>query len=175
MTLANSHELQCPKCGVAQKVTVWVTINVNVDPGLRDRLFAGDINFFHCASCGHHTFVDAPLMYHDMKGQFCVQYLSPTSLDDPEQAFRLYNAEGRLDMKDPREDFHGGLIQQSPHYNPNLGAYILSPHIVFHMKEMIRYVRFREFLYDRSRRPPHGILGKFRKMVVDIFVKFKRT
>ena len=73
------HDLQCPHCGNKQEVMVLGSLNVTLDPDLKEKLFAAEINQFHCAKCEKKTFIDAPLLYHDMTQQFCVQYY-PTSM-----------------------------------------------------------------------------------------------
>ena len=113
------HNIECPECGKLQEVTVWDSINVDVDASLRDRLIAGEINQFECSSCGHDAFLDAPLLYHDMTRRFCVQYLSPKSLDDPQRAFHNYDAEGGQNL--------GRLSEHI------LFAYLKMPHVVFDM------------------------------------------
>lgn len=48
MSLEKEVEIKCPKCGEMQKITLWETLNTNVDPEARKALFKGEINFFTC-------------------------------------------------------------------------------------------------------------------------------
>ncbi|MGB9592277.1 MAG: CpXC domain-containing protein, partial [Candidatus Kryptoniota bacterium] len=61
---------------------VWESLNVTVDSDLKKKLFAGEINKFECEKCGNKAFVNAPILYHDMEQQFCVQYYPSEMLDD---------------------------------------------------------------------------------------------
>jgi hypothetical protein len=48
MTEMESHKLNCPKCGHLQDTVVWTSLNVSLDPDLREKLFNGEINVFIC-------------------------------------------------------------------------------------------------------------------------------
>ena len=119
--------IQCTQCGYNQETTIWESINVTVDPQLKEKFFAGEINIFECENCGEHVFINAPLLYHDMTGEFCVQYYPFEALAEPE-FLRQFNSEGFIAIP--------GI--------PALVEYLIRPHIVFDMTEMIRYVIFRD-------------------------------
>ena len=38
MTLQSTQQLDCPNCGKSQEVTTWQTVNVTLDPSLRELL-----------------------------------------------------------------------------------------------------------------------------------------
>lgn len=127
------HSLECPDCGQEKETMVWDSINVSLDPELKTMLFAAKINLFECEKCQKETFIDAPLLYHDMSMQYCVQYFPSEGLDD-EDFFHQFSADGSLVLTDLPAAF------------VNAGAYLKRPHIVFDMNEMIRYVAFRDRL-----------------------------
>jgi len=135
MSRMSEHELECPECRREQGVVVWESVNVDLDPSLRQKLVDGQINTFECKSCGHRAFLSVPLLYHDMTRQFCVQYVPPRMLDDP-SVLNGYTVDGKMDI-----DLPGG--------GPG-GQYLTEPHVVFDMGEMVRYVMFRERLYARD-------------------------
>jgi predicted RNA-binding Zn-ribbon protein involved in translation (DUF1610 family) len=143
MSKSNNHEIECPECGETQEVTVWDSINVDLDPALREKLFAADINQYHCSSCGYEMFLDAPLLYHDMTRQFFVQYHPSSSFDDPDNAFRRYDVTGDLDLT--------SSLDMKMHAEKTGKYYLTMPHVVFDMNEMILYILFREFLYSRGK------------------------
>lgn len=126
MSKMRVHNLECPDCGNKQETTVWDSVNVKLDPDLKKKLFDAQINVFSCEKCGKKTFINAPLLYHDMTQQFCVQYYPPESLDQRE-FFRRFKPDGSF-------------------ANTGMPAYIVRPHIVFRMDEMLRYVIFRDRL-----------------------------
>jgi len=72
MSSAQEHRLKCPQCGAEQDVLVYSSINVTIDPSLRDRLLAAELNLLTCHACGNNALIDTSLLYHDMEKQFCV-------------------------------------------------------------------------------------------------------
>jgi hypothetical protein len=133
MSSMQSHDLQCPQCGNTQEVMVWDSINVTLDPELKETLFAGEVNLFVCEKCGKKAFISAPLLYHDMTLEFCVQYYPPETQQN-ENLLRQFRPNGSLAMTGVP------AILNEP------DAYLARPHLVFDMREMLRYVMFRDAL-----------------------------
>jgi hypothetical protein len=131
MSMMEMHRLKCPKCGTEQDVTVCDSINVTADPSLREGLLAGAINVLSCTSCQHKAMIQTPLLYHDMKREFCVQYFPPQAIDNA----------GFIERFDP--DGQPKLDGVSPSF---ARTYLARPHVVFDLNEMITYVLFREKL-----------------------------
>lgn len=82
MTLVRTYNINCPQCGNNQDIPILESINVELNPELRDKLFQWDINIFTCSKCCEKTFNNIVLLYHDMDYQFCVQYYPPEELED---------------------------------------------------------------------------------------------
>jgi hypothetical protein len=137
MSLMTQRPLECPHCKNSQEVTVWDSVNVSLDPTLKEQLFHAQINAFSCKKCGKASFINTPLMYHDMSAQFCVQYYPPEALDD-KGFFKQFNPDGTLAMPGVPE----ALVKQA--------AYLTRVHIVFDMSELVRYVMFRDRLASRG-------------------------
>lgn len=74
MSIEYQEKVCCPGCHHEQAVTIWESINVNLDPYARQDLLNCKINSFVCESCGDRIVIPAVLMYHDMTRQFLVQY-----------------------------------------------------------------------------------------------------
>ena len=123
--------LECPHCGNKQDTMVWDSVNVTLDPEFKTKLFDEEVNLFSCEKCGKKTFINAPLLYHDMAQQFCVQYYPRESLEDAE-FLRRFNPDGSVAMTGIPAAFEES------------GAYIMRPHIVFDINELLRYVVFRD-------------------------------
>ena len=131
MTQMSPHDLQCPQCGNMQETMVWSSLNITIDPDLKDRLYAGDINVLECEDCGNRARIKVPLLYHDMTKQFCVQLYDIEMLDDYD-FLRQFKSDGSIAMVGIPEEF------------AKSGNYLTRPHIVFDMDEMVRYVEFRD-------------------------------
>jgi hypothetical protein len=137
MSVPRNVNVSCLACGKSQDTRIWASINVDLDATLRSQLLDGKLNVFHCESCGHEAFIAVPLLYHDMKRRFCVQFLPEQVLDDPEELAE-YSDDGRLRS----EQIPGPIVEQC--------RYLTEPHVVFDINEAIRYIRFREILHNRA-------------------------
>jgi hypothetical protein len=135
MSKMKQIEIECPKCDEKQLVDYWESINVDLNPSLRKQLFEAEINFFSCETCGYEAMVNGPLYYHDMSRKFCVQYLPEYWLEDVAN-FDCYQTDGSL------ETFVNFSTMGIGHRS--------RPHVVFDIEELLRYILFREMLYDRD-------------------------
>ena len=129
MTLAASEKLDCPRCGHEQEVTVWSTINAQLNPELRTMLFDGHVNVAQCEECGFSAPVGAPLLYHDMQRHFCVQFYPPQAIES--------------------DEFLGGFERSYPVTIRGMleeVGYLARPHLVFDMDDLVHCVEFLERL-----------------------------
>ena len=137
MTQMNDQNIDCPKCGHTQNVTVWNSINVSLNPELKEDLYKGQINMFKCDACEETVFISTPLLYHDMDKGFCVHYFPFQAIQDGSDILMEYfTEEGRVQMEDNPLD-------------PRM-EYYFDPQIVFSPQEMVRYVMFREVLHEKK-------------------------
>jgi len=133
MTRKRSLDLDCPKCEAKQSVTVYDSINVSLEPGLREKLLNGEINFFQCEKCGERAFIQLPLLYHDMKRSFMVEFYPFHALQDQE-FLSQFTKDGEIAVMEEFPDDLKGRIRRVQ--------------IVFDMGELIRYVIFRERVHE---------------------------
>ena len=129
------HELTCPQCGNTQQVEVRDSINVTVDPNLRNRLFNADINIFACESCNRKAIINVPLLYHNMNRRYCVQYYPLESIED-DKFMAQFTTDGKWSFRDIPEIVNNDL------------NYMGDPHIVFSLFDMIQYIKFRDRLCE---------------------------
>ena len=71
MSLNEPVPVECPQCGQEHDVRIWSSVNVTVDPDLRDGLLAQDLNVLNCP-CGCEAQLERDLLYHDMDRSFQV-------------------------------------------------------------------------------------------------------
>jgi len=133
--------IACPKCGKEQTVTIWESIDADPDPEARAALFEAQVNRFDCPACDFDALVPLPLLYHDRKRQFVVQFFPFGWLDEPEFVSR-FTADGR--DRQVAEMFERAF--KAKKLPP--GAEPAEPHVVFEMTELVRYVLFRERVFD---------------------------
>ncbi|MFP4475130.1 MAG: CpXC domain-containing protein [Desulfatibacillaceae bacterium] len=137
MSVTNSTEIECPECKSRQKVEYWDSINVTTNPELRDKLFQAKLNRFVCSECQYEAFLNVPLLYNDMEKRFCAHFF-PRDILDQQEFYEHFTVEGRH----PEENFPKEALDAVP--------YLLSPHLVFSMDELLCYVIFRERLWEKK-------------------------
>jgi len=67
MSSSIEQAIACPKCGLKQTSTVWESVNVTLNPELKQRVLQRDLNQFNCTGCGHRATIASNLLYHDME------------------------------------------------------------------------------------------------------------
>lgn len=67
MTLANTTIIKCGNCGSKIEVYLYSSVNVDVDPYLKEKVLSGNINSGFCDKCNTINRVDNAFLYHDMK------------------------------------------------------------------------------------------------------------
>jgi Zn ribbon nucleic-acid-binding protein len=144
MTLKEQIPIDCPQCKETTPTLIWRTLNVDVDPEDKELLFTGKINVFKCAKCGHEAGIETPLMYHDMRLAFVVQYYPPQYLND-KSFYEQFQLDGTLDVK--------GIAPENARIPLNLTAYLQKPYIVFNLNALLQYVVFRERLAQSKAKP----------------------
>jgi len=138
MTQLREEQVTCPSCHKSHNVTLYDTINADLNPDFRVELLDGKINAFKCSQCGHEALIDIPLLYHDMKRKFGIWYY-PVQLLEQEDFCDDFSIDGKLKFDNPLQNLPGFKKAEN---------YLSESHIVFNMQEMIFYIIFRERLFD---------------------------
>lgn len=135
MSSKKKVDISCPKCQHTQSVIIWQSLNVTLDPESKQDLFDNQINLLKCENCKTETPIEIDLLYHDMQKQFCALYTPFSSLQANSLIFN-FNERGEL------QDFKNSG-NEAKRYN-----YMNHPQIIFDMSELIRYVKFRDKLFE---------------------------
>lgn len=130
------EQINCPVCDTLQTSITWSEIDAQADHGARDALFAGELNAFDCRACGYAGQIVTALLYQDRLRRFCVQYYPEEMLDDDEWL-------AQTAAEKPRAD-----LAALPEVVRERSAYLLHPHVVFDLDEMLRFIVFREKLWE---------------------------
>lgn len=73
MSKCNEKEIRCQNCDKLFNITMWDSVNVKLDPSLRERLiFKGDFFEYTCPHCGEKHTLKYPFLYHDMDHKFMI-------------------------------------------------------------------------------------------------------
>ncbi|MEO1288990.1 MAG: CpXC domain-containing protein [Chloroflexota bacterium] len=136
MTKFQRAIVNCPACNTQQEVEVYQTINVTLNPDLKQSLFEGNINILNCSECDNRTPIDTTFLYHDMIQQLAIYYYPPTLIREDE-FLKQFNVDGTLNHD----------TSMFPNEKLDDMAYLMQrPQIVFSMTDLLTYVVFRDRL-----------------------------
>lgn len=82
MSLEHTETVICPKCSKRNQIKVWQTLNGDLDPDAKQQLIEGTLFRFKCQRCCHVSNLNYELLYHDMKHQAMVYYVSLHSIEE---------------------------------------------------------------------------------------------
>jgi hypothetical protein len=133
MSASEKINVKCPECEEEQPATVWRTLDAANDPGIREALFAWEINVFVCQKCSLRAQLPVGLRYVDHDKHFSVQYYPVDFLGN--------------------DDFYDKFQRNGEPADSAPGDNEEKAHIVFDMAEMIRYIAFREIVFEKG--APH--------------------
>lgn len=96
MSQVRKETIECPHCHAKGEFDFWESINVDLDPELRDKIFSNELFMFRCPSCGEVTGIPFGTLYHDMRNKFMLffDFFKPddydySPMDIPEDGFGL--------------------------------------------------------------------------------------
>jgi Zn ribbon nucleic-acid-binding protein len=52
MSKSSDISYTCPRCQKQSRFTIWQSINVDLDPSLKQKVMDGSLFVFHCLYCG---------------------------------------------------------------------------------------------------------------------------
>lgn len=58
--------LECPVCRAKFPARIWSSVNVSLDPHLKEEVMEGRLNQLKCSDCGYSGRSRDPFLYHDM-------------------------------------------------------------------------------------------------------------
>lgn len=82
MSKVDQQKIKCPSCGKESKFEIWDSVNVSVDPDIKEKVLNGDLFKFKCPKCHEETYVHYPCLYHDMEEKFMIYYLPNEQTED---------------------------------------------------------------------------------------------
>lgn len=77
MSKANVYNLNCPRCGTENQVTVWDSVNVTLDPDLKEQVMKGELFEHRCPACAFTGGIAHPCLYHDMDRNLLIYLIPP--------------------------------------------------------------------------------------------------
>ena len=130
------REVACGTCHVTVSVFAWHVLDVTQYPDLKRQVLADTTNTVPCPTCGRACRCEIPVLYADRTLGFSVQYIPAAHRRDPHF----------LHMCDA-----AGVIRTALPPSHDTNAIRPTPHVVFAMDELIRYVVFRDRISAHAR------------------------
>ncbi len=94
MSQLSKEKITCPHCHKKGEFDLWSSVNVDLDPELREKIFSEELFMYHCPHCGKVTGIPADFLYYDMTHKFMLffDFFKPDDYDyepmeQPEDAF----------------------------------------------------------------------------------------
>lgn len=89
-------KIECPLCGKKIDYDYWTTVNVDLDPSLKEKVFNRDLFRCHC-SCGCNDEILHSLIYHNMKNNYMISFCTLTEVEDVKRSFQEIVKKGLID------------------------------------------------------------------------------
>lgn len=76
-------KIECPHCHQQGEFEQWLSVNVDLDPELKDKIFSEELFTYHCPHCGESIGVPVGTLYHDMTHGFMIffDFFKPEDYD----------------------------------------------------------------------------------------------
>lgn len=72
MTKYITDKIKCHNCNTEWEHKIYQTVNVSMNPELKEKVFSKEIFLYNCPDCNTKRLVIAPLLYHDMEKNFMI-------------------------------------------------------------------------------------------------------
>lgn len=72
MSQTKDTTVTCKACSHEQSFKMWTSVNVTLDPDLKQKLLDHSLTTSRCEQCGHTTNVKHSLLYHDMQANLMI-------------------------------------------------------------------------------------------------------
>ena len=68
------QRIKCPACGAEHDFEIWVRVNTDLDPILKEKVKSGELFRTVCPACGQKIDVVYPCLYHEMENKVMIYY-----------------------------------------------------------------------------------------------------
>lgn len=109
-TMRSTEPAVCMHCRHKQDFVVYLAVNANLDPELREDLLNYTFSVLTCAQCGKETKIDYSFFYYDMTSKCWLWYIAE---GDDDQVPFIEEAQSRLgmDTRDIYQDCHCRIVR----------------------------------------------------------------
>lgn len=94
MSKVSKEKIVCTHCQTEGEFDFWESVNVDLDPELREKVFSEEIFIWTCPSCGQKFFIPYSTLYHDMKNNFMIMYCPERTGEEQCEISEIYDVLG---------------------------------------------------------------------------------
>lgn len=76
--MSKIFNIKCPSCGVHQDVELYESVNVEVEPELKQDLLENRLNRVECIDCEASFRIDLPMLYSDLQHNILIHWIPET-------------------------------------------------------------------------------------------------
>ena len=76
MSLPHQEEVTCPNCGRKGNLTIWDSINTELDPNMKAKVRSGEAFMYTCPRCHQKTIANYAFLYHQMEDHIMIYYVT---------------------------------------------------------------------------------------------------
>ncbi|MBA5794044.1 CpXC domain-containing protein [Flavobacterium sp. xlx-214] len=135
MSLENEIFQNCPNCGSEQKVRYYQSVNITLQPELKNKVLSGKLNTNTCSNCDKEIDLISGFLYHDMQNRIMLELAFEDGNDDSGKNEIINNLiqQGYIYRK---TNEYGRLIEKINIFDNKLNDLIIQD-ISIKMKEML--------------------------------------
>jgi DNA-directed RNA polymerase subunit M/transcription elongation factor TFIIS len=90
-------QVTCPACAHKEAFSYWVTINIDINPELNEKLIHNELNVYTCSQCGHRVHIEDALLYHNMKNRYMIWHIPAQDIEkECEEKNRMLDVPGGM-------------------------------------------------------------------------------
>lgn len=82
MSLSTTINENCPHCNSIQEIEYYQTVNITVNPELKDKVLSGKLNSKICTNCHNEINIFSGLLYHDMENRLIFEIKVTDDIDN---------------------------------------------------------------------------------------------
>ena len=86
--MAETIELTCPECKEKFHADLYTTINLQLEPGIKNKVLSGQLFDFECEHCHKVFHIPYPVLYHDMDANLIIQFTQDEDLKKAQEALQ---------------------------------------------------------------------------------------
>lgn len=122
MSRSSVEIVACPNCGTQSEFTIYQSVNVTLEPKLKQEIPDFELFRFNCPSCQVSSFVFYETLYHDMERQVML-YFVPELNDSEEKKLNVVNTFNTMKEID-KENFSDSMNRYTLRMTSSIESFI---------------------------------------------------